>query len=210
MENIMIFLFVGMVSYLVGAIPTAFIFGKVFSGIDIREHGSGNVGATNAFRILGKKLGTSVLLIDILKGILPVAILGHFFMTNEYVALFSAVMAVVGHNWTCFLQFKGGKGVATSAGVLIGLTIIFPDVRAGVIMCILLWGVCFLLTAYISVSSMIAAIFLPILMIIFKAPVSIVLLSIIFALFVVFKHRPNIQRLLRGQEPKVPLPFHKK
>ncbi len=210
MENVMIFLFVGVMSYLIGAIPTAFIFGKIFFGIDIREHGSGNVGATNAFRVLGKKLGSIVLAIDILKGVLPVAIFGSFFLTNEYIAFFSAMMAVVGHNWTCFLQFKGGKGVATSAGVFIGLTIAFADIRLAVMLCILLWIVSFLLTAYISVSSMMAAIFLPVLMIIFKAPVSIVLLSIIFALFVVFKHRPNIQRILRGQEPKVPLPFHKK
>lgn len=210
MQTVMIFFVIGSISYLVGSFPTAFLFGKIFQGIDIREHGSGNVGTTNAFRILGKKLGTCVFIIDLLKGFFPVLLALKCSMTSEYIVIFSAMMSVVGHNWTCFLRFKGGKGVATSAGALLGLTLAFPALRFGVLLCILLWGGVLLLTGYISVSSIIAAIFLPILMLIFNASFSVVLLSLIFSLFILLKHHSNIQRLLQGQEPKVPLFFHKK
>jgi len=197
------------VSYLIGSIPTAFIFGKAMKGIDIRQHGSGNVGATNAFRVLGKKAGTAVLVIDIIKGIIPVVLVGSLFHQNTNGRILAAIAAVVGHNWTCFLRFKGGKGIATTLGVLVGLTIAVPDIRLAVLLCVLSWLLCFIITAYISVSSLVAAVLLPILMVVVAAPFSIILLSILFCLFVVFRHRPNIQRLLTGQEPRVPLPFHK-
>lgn len=196
-------------SYLVGSIPTAYLFGKVLKGIDIRQHGSGNVGATNAFRVLGKKVGATVLLLDIVKGTVPVVFISGFFHPDVNGRIVAAIAAVAGHNWTCFLQFKGGKGIATTLGVLIGLTISLPGIRLAVGLCFLSWLLCFLITAYISVSSILAGVLLPVLMVVVGAPLSMVLLSILFCLFVVFRHRPNIQRLLRGQEPKVPLPFHK-
>lgn len=198
------------ISYLIGSIPTAFIFGKVLKGIDIRQHGSGNVGATNAFRVLGKKIGWVVLGLDILKGIVPVAIVGHLFQQDVNGRIFAAAAAVIGHNWTCFLNFKGGKGIATTLGVLIGLTIAVPSIRLAVLLCVLGWVVCFLITAYVSVSSLVAAALLPILMIIVNADFSMIMLSIVFCLFVVFRHKANIHRLLNGQEPKVPLPFHRR
>lgn len=197
------------VSYLIGSIPTAYLFGKALKGIDIRQQGSGNVGATNAFRVLGKKVGAAVLIIDILKGIIPVVLIGHLFHQDVNGRIVAAVAAVVGHNWTCFLQFKGGKGIATTLGVLIGLTIVLPAIRLAVLLCVLSWLLCFVITAYISVSSILAAVLLPVLMVRMSAPFSIILVSILFCLFVVFRHQPNIQRLLKGQEPKVPLPFHK-
>ena len=198
------------VSYLIGAIPTAFIFGKFLKGIDIRQHGSGNVGATNAFRVLGKGWGTTVLLLDILKGILPVVCVAGFLAPNVIGRITASLAAVSGHNWTCFLNFKGGKGIATTLGVMIGLTIAIPEVRWPVALCVLAWLVCFAITAYVSVSSMIAAVVLPIVMLIFSAPTPVVLLSILFCVFVVFRHKPNIHRFLNGQEPKVPLPWKKK
>lgn len=194
-------------SYLIGSIPTAFIFGKALKGIDIRQHGSGNVGATNAFRILGKGPGTAVLILDIIKGIVPVAVFGLVFPGDANIPIIAAMMAVIGHNWTCFLQFKGGKGIATSLGVLFGLTIAIPSIRLAVYLCVLAWVMCFLVTAYISVSSILAGLLLPILMVVFDAPLSMKILSMIFCIFIVFRHRPNIHRLLQGQEPKVPLPF---
>jgi glycerol-3-phosphate acyltransferase PlsY len=209
MEIIIKFLAAGIVSYLLGSIPTGFIFGKVLKGIDIRQHGSRNTGATNVFRVIGKGPGTAVLVIDILKGAIPVAVFGLVFAPDVNIPLVAALAAVAGHNWTCFLGFKGGKGVATTLGVLIGLTIAIPSIRLAVILCVLTWVLCFLTTAYISVSSMLAAVLLPILMVVVEAPFSMKVLGIVFCFFVILRHRPNIQRLLQGQEPKVPLPFHK-
>lgn len=200
-----------LISYLVGSIPTAYIFGKLYKGIDIRQHGSGNIGATNVFRVLGKGPGTFVLIVDIIKGILPVVLLPTFLGLSEiYPKLLMAVGAVCGHNWTVFLNFKGGKGIATSLGVLIGLMITIPGLRLVVLLTLLVWVILFLSTAIVSISSIIAAIFLPIMMLLTNQPFEITLLGAVFCIFVVVRHRPNIQRLLLGQESKVPLPFHRK
>ncbi|MBF0387156.1 MAG: glycerol-3-phosphate 1-O-acyltransferase PlsY [Candidatus Omnitrophica bacterium] len=208
--NMLNWFLIAVVSYLLGSIPTAFIFGKVMKGIDIREHGSGNMGATNAFRVLGKLPGSAVLILDMLKGLIPVVLVAGWLSPGVEGRIVAAVSVVCGHNWTCFLGFKGGKGVATSAGVLIGLTIALPAVRWPVGLCLLSWLGCFLATAYISVSSILAAILLPVFMIAFSAPFAVILLSILFCVLVVVRHQPNIHRLLNGQETKVPLPFHKK
>jgi glycerol-3-phosphate acyltransferase PlsY len=208
MTGIINLLLTALFSYLIGSIPTAFIFGKLMKGIDIRQHGSGNVGATNAFRVLGKGPGTVVLLIDIVKGVFAVVLIAGFLYPDVNGWILAAVAVVVGHNWTCFLQFKGGKGIATTLGVLIGLTIAIPEIRLAVLLCVFSWVLCFLITAYVSVSSILAAVLLPVLMIVVGAPFSIILLSILFCLLTVFRHRPNITRLLKGQEAKVPLPFH--
>ena len=105
------------ISYLIGSIPTAYIFGKKLKGIDIRKHGSGNMGATNAIRVLGKGPGTLVLLIDIAKGIIPTTIMADLLGTTDlWMRLVWGLIAVCGHNWTVFLQFKGGKGIATGLG----------------------------------------------------------------------------------------------
>lgn len=210
MMNIVNFALLAAGSYLLGSIPTAFIFGKVMKGIDIRQHGSGNMGATNAFRVLGKAPGTAVLVIDMLKGILPVVFLAGWLAPSVEGRILAAISVVCGHNWTCFLGFNGGKGVATSAGVLLGLTVALSAVRWPVALCLLSWIVCFLATAYISLSSIAAAILLPVFMIVFVAPFPVILLSILFCILVVVRHQPNIHRLLNGQESRVPLPFHKK
>jgi glycerol-3-phosphate acyltransferase PlsY len=197
-------------SYLVGSIPTAYIFGKLIKGIDIREHGSGNVGATNAFRVLGKGPGTAVLIIDVFKGIIAVVVVAGFLAPYALGLIAAAVAAVCGHNWTCFLNFKGGKGIATTLGVLIGLTVAIPEARPAVALCVLSWSLCFAVTGIVSISSLIAAVFLPVLMLVFNVPTSVVLLSVVFCVFVVFRHRPNIHRILIGQEPKVRMPWQPK
>ncbi len=194
-------------SYLLGSIPTAFVFGKVLKGIDIRQHGSGNMGATNVFRVIGKGPGTAVLIIDMLKGFLPVALIAGWLSPGVEGRIVAALAAVCGHNWTCFMGFKGGKGVATSAGVLIGLTVAIVSVRMPVILCISSWIIIFLATAYISVASMAAATLLPVFMIIYGVPFHVILLSIAFCIFVVIRHQSNIHRLLNGQESRVPLRF---
>ena len=206
--SIFLLLLTAVLSYLIGAIPTAFIFGKVFRGIDIREHGSKNIGATNAVRVLGKALGFTVLFLDILKGVLPVVFVAGLLSPDVNGRILSAVAAVCGHNWTCFLNFKGGKGVATSLGVLIGLSIVIPPLRIAVLLTVLGWLAVFLCTAYVSVASIVAGLLLPVLVVVFMAPFQVTFLAILFGIFVIFRHRPNIQRLMTGQEPQVPIPFH--
>ncbi|MCR4336599.1 MAG: glycerol-3-phosphate 1-O-acyltransferase PlsY [Candidatus Omnitrophica bacterium] len=199
------------VSYLLGAIPTGYLLGKIFKGTDIRRHGSGNMGATNAFRVLGKSLGTAVLLGDILKGILATTVVADFFHLHDVIPrVILGVIAVIGHNWTIFLGFKGGKGIATSLGVLIGLTLSFSGLRLVLGVCVLSWLVIFLLTQYISVASMVTGIVLPLMMLITKQSMEFILLGLVFCVFILFRHQANLQRLSSGKEPKVPLPFFQK
>jgi len=198
-------------SYLIGSIPTAYIFGKMIKGIDIRQHGSGNIGATNVFRVLGKKPGIIVLLLDIFKGVIAVVLVSDFLGLTEVIhRVILAVMVVCGHNWTVFLKFKGGKGIATSFGVLIGLTIKIAMIRSVLIWVVLIWLVCFLTTRIISVSSILAATCLPIIMVLTNQEFVIICLGIMFCIFVVLRHKANISRLFAGQEPRVPLSFRKK
>jgi acyl phosphate:glycerol-3-phosphate acyltransferase len=198
-------------SYLIGSIPTAYIVGKKLKGIDIREHGSGNVGATNVFRVLGKGPGIIVLFCDILKGTVVVTLLADILgLTDILQRLILSLFVVGGHNWTVFLNFKGGKGIATSLGVLIGLTIKIAMIRPVLLWTILLWIACFLITGIVSLSSIIAATGLPVIMVMTHQEFKVVCLGVIFCLFVVLRHRSNIRRLLKGQESAIPLPFHKK
>lgn len=193
-----------LISYLTGSIPTAYIFGKLLKGIDIREHGSGNVGATNVFRVLGKKAGIAVLILDILKGLIVVTVLADLFQMKEiYERSLLAACVVAGHNWTIFLQFKGGKGIATGFGVLIGLTIKIAVIRPVLLWMIAIWILCFLITRFVSLSSIVAATALPIVMVLTNQSFAIICLGILFCVFVVIRHRPNIKRLLAGQENRV-------
>ena len=193
-------------SYLVGSFPTAYVMGRMLKGIDIRQHGSGNVGATNALRALGKGPGLAVLLIDILKGALAVVALGSFLSLDGIVECVLLGIAVVcGHNWTVFLRFKGGKGIATSLGVLIGLAIKFSVLRPVLLMTLLVWAVTFALSRTVSLSSLTAALALPCLMMLTGQVIEIVALGWIFCVFVFLRHWPNIKRLVRGEERKIQL-----
>lgn len=196
-------------SYLIGSIPTAYIFGRLIKKIDIRQHGSGNVGATNAFRILGKGPGSIVLLIDIFKGAVVTSLVADIFGLNDpLMRVILGIVVVCGHNWTVFLNFKGGKGIATSLGVLIGLTIAIASIRPVVIYTFLSWIVTFLVSGFVSLASIVSAVVLPILALIFPQPFAVVMLSVILCVFVVLRHRPNITRLFQGKESKVRLPWH--
>lgn len=199
------------ISYLLGSIPTAYIFGKALKGIDIREHGSGNVGATNVFRVLGKIPGIVVLICDILKGYLAVALVGDIFGCEAvFERIVLAITVVAGHNWTVFLQFKGGKGIASSLGVLIALAVKIPSVLPVLYVVLAVWIVSFLISRIVSLSSIISSVFLPFMMAITHQPFSLVCLGVLFCLFIVFRHKANIKRLLAGQEPRVPFTFNKK
>ena len=199
-----IILFLGFVAaYLIGSIPTAYIFGKVLKGIDIREYGSGNIGATNVFRVIGKMPGVIVLAIDIIKGFVCATYLASVFLylapvtRPELYRILVGLFAIAGHNWTIFLKFKGGKGVATSAGVVIGL---IPKIFW---LGFLVWLIIFFITGLVSLSSIIAIITIPIFTLAFGEPAEIIIFMCLLCLIIVYKHKPNIRRLARGEEKRI-------
>jgi len=184
-------------AYLLGATPTSYIAGKLGRGIDLREHGSKNLGATNVYRILGWKYAVPVALFDIAKGAIPVLFFSRWVGAAEHPWLPVAVggAAVLGHMFSPYVTFKGGKGVATAAGMFFALAPI------AVLIAIVAWGICLWLTGYVSLSSIIAVL---------SVPLSIALLqphspyvfwaSVALVALIIFAHRRNIARLLAGTE----------
>jgi acyl phosphate:glycerol-3-phosphate acyltransferase len=180
-----------LVSYLLGATPTSYIAGKVGRGIDLREHGSKNLGATNVYRILGWKYAIPVALFDIAKGAVPVLVFWH----PAWLTVAVGGAAVLGHMFSPYVSFKGGKGVATAAGMFLALA------PVAVLLAIVVWGLCLWLTGYVSLSSIIAVL---------TVPISVSLLqpgspytfwaSIVLVALIIFAHRRNIRRLLDGTE----------
>lgn len=197
------------ISYIIGSIPTAYIFGRLLKGADIRKFGSGNVGATNAFRMLGKGPGITVLAIDILKGFSAVVLVGNIpvlktsFVTDEVMRIILGLSCICGHNWTIFLGFKGGKGVATTFGVLLGLATQISGLKLILALVILTWAVTFAVTRIVSISSFACGIALPIFAILFKQSAVMILLSVILSGLIVFRHRANLKRFLEGKEPRL-------
>jgi glycerol-3-phosphate acyltransferase PlsY len=196
-------------SYLLGSVPTAYLFGRLLRGIDIRKHGSGNVGATNALRVLGKGPGIAVLGLDILKGLAAVLILGKVFgpkipgLSTEALSVLLGMGCIIGHNWTVFLQFKGGKGIATSLGVLIGLATNLQGLRIVLGAVIVTWFIVFLLARIVSLASILSAIFLPVYMFLFRQPGILLFSSLILSFFVILRHKSNLNRLFQGKEPRL-------
>jgi glycerol-3-phosphate acyltransferase PlsY len=192
------------VAYLLGSIPTGYLVGMA-KGIDVWKAGSGNIGATNAFRILGKGAGILVLLVDATKGWLAAALvpkLAHGMINptgedTEYLQIIGGVMVILGHNYTCWLKFKGGKGIATSAGVLIAL---IPWAFA---VGFVAWMVVFFLTRYVSLASIAAAVSLPFATWAFGGSYSMLVVATILSVLAIYKHKPNIERLLNGTENKL-------
>jgi glycerol-3-phosphate acyltransferase PlsY len=185
-------------SYLVGAIPTSHLVSRVFAKIDLRKHGSGNLGATNLYRVLGWKYAVPVALFDIAKGTIPVILFAPAVNDSNLFALACGVAAILGHVFSVFVGFKGGKGVATAAGVMLGLTPLALGVAAGV------WAVLVLATGYVSLGSIAAAAVLPFAVYLLERPITWELLWIDAAVAagVIFLHRRNIQRLLSGTESR--------
>ena len=202
------YLYAAIVGYFIGSFPTAYIAGRL-SGIDIRKVGSGNVGATNVARILGKRTGYLVFFVDLAKGFAGVksaeALAYSTFLNPrsvDFCAVLGATFAVIGHSYPIWLRFKGGKGVATSIGAVFTLNWI-PALVVGV-----LWLVIFQTTRYVSLASIAAAICLPITIAVMffleQIPTPLLLyFSLCLAAIVVFRHRSNISRLLRGTEPRI-------
>ena len=192
-----------LISYLVGSIPWAYIFGRLLKGIDIRQFGSGNVGATNALRVLGRGPGIVVLVLDILKGVLTVVILGQ----TEILSIVFGLCCICGHNWTVFLKFKGGKGVATTLGVLLGLAIKISGLRLILGLLVITWFSVFALSKIISLSSVVTAIVFPVYTVLFKRflkqPNVLICLSVILSILIILRHKSNLKRLLQGKEPRI-------
>lgn len=184
------------VSYLLGSIPSGLIVGKAFYGIDIREHGSGNLGGTNTFRTLGKKAGIIVTAADILKGTLAAMLPTIFGVESQIDPLIAGMIAVVGHMYPVFAKFKGGKAVATSGGVLLACAPVMFLVMVVVFLLSLY------ITKFVSLSSIIASIVAVIYAVIAKEPLLIIVVSLL-SLFVIYRHRANIKRIMNKTEPKI-------
>lgn len=183
-------------AYLIGSIPSGLLVGKIGYGIDIREHGSGNLGGTNTFRTLGKKAGFIVTIADILKGTLAAAL--PFFFGLEIHELLVGTFAVVGHMYPIFANFKGGKAVATSGGVLLLYSpIMFITMLA-------LFLLCILITKYVSLSSMLTGLY-AFTYSIFTGDVPLIIVISVLVIFIIYRHRANIKRIMNKTEPKVHL-----
>ena len=185
-------------SYLLGAIPTSFLVSRAFAKIDLRQHGSGNLGATNLYRVLGWKYAVPVGLFDIAKGAIPVLVFAPQVSRSELFALACGIAAILGHVFSVFVRFKGGKGVATAAGVMLGMTPLALAIAATV------WGSVLLLTGYVSLASIAAAAVLPFAVYLLEQPIApeILGVDVLVALGVIVLHRRNIQRLLKGTESR--------
>lgn len=183
-------------SYFLGAIPTSHLVSRTLAKIDLREHGSGNLGATNLYRVLGWKYAIPVALFDIAKGAIPVLVFAPQVSDSELFALACGIAAILGHVFSVFVRFNGGKGVATAAGVMLALTPLALAVAATV------WALVVLLTGYVSLGSIAAAATLPVAVYFLEHPRTPELLWIdtLVAAGVILLHRRNIQRLLKGTE----------
>ncbi|HEU4830536.1 MAG TPA: glycerol-3-phosphate 1-O-acyltransferase PlsY [Gemmatimonadales bacterium] len=182
-------------SYLLGAVPTSYLAGRIFRGIDLRQHGSGNLGATNLYRTLGWKYAVPVGLLDIAKGVIPVVLFAPQVSASQRVAAACGVAAVIGHVYSIFVRFKGGKGVATAAGVMLGLA------PLAIAVLLIVWAAVVFATGYVSLGSVVAASLLPLAVWVLH-PGARALLPVValVAAGVVWLHRANIRRLLGGTE----------
>jgi acyl phosphate:glycerol-3-phosphate acyltransferase len=184
------------ISYFVGAIPTSYLAARLFRGIDLRQHGSKNLGATNVYRTLGWRYAIPVGLIDIAKGAVPVLVFAPRVSDAQLFALACGIAAIVGHVFSVFVRFRGGKGVATAAGVMLGLTPLALGVAA------LAWLVVVTLSGYVSLASIAAAAVFPVAVYFLERPdrPEILWLDALVAGAIIWLHRANIRRLLNGTE----------
>lgn len=203
-----VYLVTAIAAYFLGSIPTGYLVAKA-KGVDIRSVGSGNIGATNVFRILGKGPGTFVLLVDALKGFLACGLVANLVWqilvppgteggdNRNYLSIVAGIGAVLGHNYTCWLNFKGGKGIATSAGVLIAL------VPYAFLVTLATWLVVFAMSRYVSLASIVAAAVLPFATWQLHGRPELIAITALMSALAIYKHRANIQRLRAGTENRI-------
>lgn len=187
-------------AYVVGATPFGYLAGKM-RGIDIRRHGSGNIGATNVLRVLGKPVGIAVLVLDLLKGLLPV-LLAQSASSSSAIHIATALAAILGHNYTFWLGFKGGKGIATTAGAIL------PLMPWALLAAVVVWTIALLASHYVSVASIAAAVAVPSTLVVQglvtgRWDPAVLGFALIVATLAIWKHRSNIQRLRRGEENRI-------
>jgi acyl phosphate:glycerol-3-phosphate acyltransferase len=183
-------------AYLIGAFPSSYVVAKLARGIDLRQHGSGNLGATNAYRVLGWKAATPVFILDIFKGWLPPFYFPRIDGNDRWEwALAYGAMAIVGHVFSVYVRFKGGKGVATGAGVFLALA------PLAVLITTIIWTSLVVITRTVSIGSIAAAAALPIAVALLDDRRLVLVLAVALAAFVIYAHRANIKRLMRGEEP---------
>ncbi len=191
------------VSYFLGAIPFSYIAGKLIKGIDLREYGSGKLGAANTFRVLGKGTAIPVLLADIGKGYLAVKLVQLYGLEGYQYVLIAALIVIIGHNYSVFVGFAGGKGVGTTAGTFLAMA------PCAILVCLLTWILILKISRIVSVASMFSASCLPVAIALMNkftscdSHVSVLYLSMVAALFVIYKHRSNIRRLREGTEKRI-------
>jgi len=196
--------FVVIGSYLLGSMPFGYFIGKVFKKIDIRKYGSHNIGATNVFRVVGKKYGIICLILDIIKGFIPVTLLASLYYNqfNNFIPLSGLKIllgsaTICGHVWPVYLKLRGGKGVATAFGVLLGMQPVAILTTLGV------WLAIVLVFRIVSLGSIIAALSLPFIEAFFGVSIYQILFTIAVVVLIMFKHKDNIVRLIRGDESKI-------
>ncbi|MBQ1890318.1 MAG: glycerol-3-phosphate 1-O-acyltransferase PlsY [Selenomonas sp.] len=185
-----------LIAYLLGSIPNGLVFGKLLWHIDLREHGSHNIGATNAWRTLGKGPGFLIFLLDFLKGALSVW-LGSLLAGTPLAMVLAGVLAIVGHSCSLFLKFKGGKGVATGLGVIVMM------MPLPALIVFLVWLAIVKISGYVSLGSIVAAALVPVLAWQFGYPVEYIGFGVLAAAFIIIRHHANIGRLLSGTESKI-------
>lgn len=186
-----------LISYLLGSISFSFILTKLLKGVDIREYGSGNAGATNTLRVLGKGPAAAVFLLDALKGM---AAVGTGYLAdhqNQILMMVCGIAAIIGHNWPVFLRFRGGKRIATTVGVTV-LLVFYAALIAGVLAILFI-----VITRYVSLGSLIFTVMIPLVMLVLHFPYSLTLLTLLITAMAVWRHRQNIVNLIKGQERKI-------
>ena len=189
--------------YLVGSLSPSVFLGRLFKGVDLRKQGSGNAGTTNAFRVLGVKMGTAVLVADLLKGVIPVVI-ADLVLGVPTVTVLVALATVAGHNYSIFLRGKGGKGVATGAGAAIAMMPLVGAVLVGLFLLLLLT------TRVVSIASIACTVMLPVMAVVFDEPLAYIIVSCLMSAVVLWAHRGNLRRLWRREEPRVTFPWNKR
>ena len=188
------------IAYLIGSIPTGYIVVKLFTNQDIRTIGSGSTGATNVKRVMGKKWFFIVLLLDAFKGALPVVLAKIFattFVSIGLIPVLCAIAVILGHSKSIFLKFSGGKSVASGVGTILAL-----NLQVGLIIAVI-WSVVTYFSKYVSLGSIVALAFSPILMYLCNEPVSYIIYCFLGAIYIIYLHKSNIRRLLKGEESKV-------
>lgn len=186
-----------LISYILGSIPFGYIISKLVKKIDIRDYGSGNIGATNTLRILGPFVASIVLIGDISKGYFSIYLTRLISQDSIFILTMAGLAVICGHDWSLFLKFKGGKGVATTFGVILALNPIISILAA------IVWVIVIITTRYSSLSSISAVISIMIFTILFKQPYEYIIFSMIILILTIFTHQENIKRLKLGNESKI-------